>query len=264
MRGPRLAPAREPGAIRTLAAETGAAAWLLYRAAVGLAADAAQGDRFSERRWAQALGAYVWRPLPTVLVLSLLSGLIAGLLAARALAVYNAERQIVPPLAGGLVGQLAPLLVGLFAAGRVSIALAARLGAMRLSGELDALELRGFAPARFVLTPALAAMLVAAPVLTLGGGAAALVGAGLVLSLDAVLPWRSFLDLVLTSDVAAQALKAVGKAAIFVVLAVGAGAAAGSAPVRDARDLERRTTDAFNVGILAVFSAAAVLAALVG
>jgi phospholipid/cholesterol/gamma-HCH transport system permease protein len=154
--------------------------------------------------------------------------------------------------------------VGLFAAGRVSVALAARLGAMRLSGELDALELRGVSAARFVLTPALAAMLVAAPVLTVGGGAAALLASGLVLRLDAALPWRSYLNLILTPDLAADALSAVLKAALFVALALGAGAAAGSASVRDARDLELRTTQAFNAGILSVFTAAALVAVLAG
>lgn len=261
MRPPRAPSTGPVGVIRVTVAEVGAAAWLLYSAGRGVAADALEADDFSERRWAQALDAYVWRPLPTVVILAALSGLIAGLLAAQALAVYTAERQIVPPLAGALVGQLTPVLVGLFAAGRVSVALAARLGAMRLSGELDALELRGFAPARFVLAPALAAMLVAAPVLTVGGAAAAILAAGVVLQMDATLPWPSYLDLVLTPSLAAEALKAVVKAGLFVVLAVGAGATAGASPVRDARDLERRTSVAFNSGILAVFTAAALFAA---
>lgn len=243
-------------------AELGASVWLVWRAGAGLAAEAVDQDALFRARFARALVDHLWRPLPTVLALAALVGCIAGVSGSQILKLYYAELQVAPAIARVLVTQVTPLLVGMFVAGRVSVALAARLGGMRLAGEIDALELRGMEPARFVLSPALGALVLASPILALAVGFTAVSAAGALLRLGAVLPWGRYVELVFTPALAAHMLGAMLKALVFVVLAAAAGAAAGSAPVRDPRQLERRITSAFTGGLLAIFTAAALLAVL--
>ena len=236
--------------------EFGAGVWALWRGIVGLP-QLAGTHPYAAQRTARALVDYLWRPLPTVAALAALIGVIAGLLCAGVLKRANIELEVTPNVAGLLVGQVAPLLLGIFAAGRISVALAARLGGMQLQGELDALVLRGQAPADFVLGPVVATMLIAAPLLTAAAGLAALIGMGAMLSLEAVTPAPRFAHLVAITPVARQVFVGVLRSYAFLLLATAAGAASGSASIRDLRDLERRTATAFTSGLLLIFAAAA-------
>ncbi len=249
------APARSGGVAAPLR-EFGTGVWALWRGAVGLP-PLVHGHPYAARRMAQALVDYLWRPLPTVAALAALIGAIAGVLCAGILKRANIELEVTPNVAGLLVGQVAPLLVGVFAAGRISVALAAKLGGMQLQGELDALVLRGQPPADFVLGPVVATMLIAAPLLTAAASLAALVGVGATLSLEAVTPAPRFAHLVAITPVARQAFAGVLRGYAFLLLATAAGAASGSARIRDLRDLERRTATAFTSGLLLIFAAAA-------
>ncbi len=248
--------------VRNAVAGLGTATWLVWRAAAGLGADLVRADGFAARRFASALVDYLWRPSPVVAALGLLVGLITGVLSATALKVYHADFLVLPVAAKIMAGQIAPLLVGIFAAGRVSVALAARLGAMRLSGEIDALELRGFEPSRFVVAPILATTLVAAPVLAVAAALSEMVGAGFVLQYEGVITWSRYFELVITPDTADQTLRAIFKGGVFFLLSVAAGATAGSVALDGPRALERRTTAAFTGGLLSIFATAALLAAL--
>jgi ABC-type transporter Mla maintaining outer membrane lipid asymmetry permease subunit MlaE len=242
--------------------ELGTAAWLLGRAGQGLVLDVVEDDQLARVRLAQTMTAYVWRPLPILGLLGALTGLIAGVTGARILQVYHADRTIVPALVSTLAIQVCPLLVGIFAAGRVSVDLAARLGGMQLGGELEALETMGRDPARYVLAPTLAAVIIAAPIqgLIVFGGAWAVVG--LMLQPGAVVPWGSYVALTISDGTARALVACIIKSAAFLLVATGVGAAAGSLEIRSPAALGSRATVAFTAGLLGVFILAAAWAAL--
>jgi ABC-type transporter Mla maintaining outer membrane lipid asymmetry permease subunit MlaE len=220
------------------------------------------GDPLAARALAEALRQFVWAPLPTLLALSALIGVIAGILVARLLAVYNAETVVVGVLDVTLLRQVLPLIVGIFASGSVAVELTARLGAMSLANEIDALESLGHDPVAHVLGPPLVAIIAAAPLHMTLAGAAALLGAGLPLALGANLGWHALFGLALTRPVAAALLGGIAKTVVFAWLAFAVGSAIGARPVRRPAEIGRRTRRAFTAGLLATFAAAALWVAL--
>jgi phospholipid/cholesterol/gamma-HCH transport system permease protein len=70
-------------------------------------------------------------------------------------------------LALAVVLEFAPLAAGLIVAGRSGASLGAELGSMRLTEQIDALEVLGLSPLRELVAPRLVACMLAMPLLTL-------------------------------------------------------------------------------------------------
>lgn len=240
----------------------GHAIWLTWQASRGVATRLLAGDPLAARSLAEALRQFVWTPLPTLLALSAMVGVISGILVARVLAVYNAETVVVGALDATLLRQVLPLIVGIFASGSVAVELTARLGAMSLANEIDALESLGHDPVAHVLGPPLIAIIAAAPLHMALAATAALFGAGLPLALGANLGWHALVRLALTKPVAAALLAGIAKAVVFAALAFAVGATIGAAPIRRPAEIGRRTRRAFTIGLLVTFGAAALWVAL--
>jgi phospholipid/cholesterol/gamma-HCH transport system permease protein len=66
-----------------------------------------------------------------------------------------------------VVLEFAPLAAGLITAGRTGASLGAELGSMKLTEQVDALEVLGLAPLRELVAPRLAACMIALPLLTM-------------------------------------------------------------------------------------------------
>lgn len=237
--------------------ELGAGAWLLTRAGRGLVLDVVERDELARRRLAEALTTYVWRPLPTLMLLAVLTGFIAGVTAAQVLKLYHAELAVAPGLVRTLAQEVVPILVGVFAAGRVSVELATRLGGMQLGHEIEALETLGHDPARYTLAPCLAAIVAAAPIHTVAVFAATWFAVGAALQPGAVIPWASFVDLTINDATWRAVLTGILKSLLFLLIAAGVGAAAGSREARSPTELGGQSTSAFTAGLLGVFTAAA-------
>lgn len=250
------------GLIRRVLSELGAAAWLMAQAVRGGVLDLVERDELARARLAAALDTFVWRPLPTLMALAALVGVIVGVSAANVLRLYHAELAVGGGLAIAMVREILPVLIGVFAAGRVAVELAARLGGMRLGRELEALEAMGLDPGRYVLTPALIAVVLAAPVHTVAAVTSAFLSTGLVLQQDALVPWPNYFELTLTPDVFRATLTGMGKSLLFFLIAAGVGAAAGSRVERGPRAVGLQATSAFTAGLLGVLAAAALWTAL--
>lgn len=240
----------------------GAGGWLIVQAARGMARRLVAGDMLVHRQLAAALSLHLWRPLRTLLPLAALTGIIAGIGAARLLALYNAQIPVLTTLAQILLRDIMPLIVGLFAAGSIAVALSARLGAMSLNREIDALEALGRDPVDHTLGPSLVAVLLAVPVHMALAGLAALLACSLPLHLTANIPGRQWMDIGLSPVAARAMLSGMGKLLLYTLIAFGVGGAVGAKPVRSPTDIGRRATTAFTAGLLGIFSAAALWTAL--
>ena len=108
-----------------------------------------------------------WLSLPVVGMTAIFTG------AALAQQIYvggsrfNAESTVPAIVVIGLVRELGPVLVGLMMAGRVSSAMAAEIGTMRVTEQLDALATLRTDPYRFLIAPRLFASVIALPLLVL-------------------------------------------------------------------------------------------------
>jgi phospholipid/cholesterol/gamma-HCH transport system permease protein len=109
--------------------------------------------------------------------------------------------------------ELGPVLTGLMVAGRVGAAIAAELGTMRVTEQIDALRTLATHPVDYLVVPRLLALIIALPLLTaeaisIGIGASYLVGVYL-LGIDPTYSWYNMLRYTSTSDVAVGLIKAV-------------------------------------------------------
>ncbi len=149
------------------------------RSTLGMARTAGAVALFAGRGVAAALTpplflGQLWRQLAQIGYFSLpvvgLTAVFTG--AALALNIYtgggrfNAE-QIMPQIVAlGITRELGPVLAALMLAGRVSAAIAAEIGAMRATEQIDALRTLSTDPFRYLVAPRLAAAVIVLPLLT--------------------------------------------------------------------------------------------------
>ncbi len=77
----------------------------------------------------------------------------------------NATNLVGPTVAMGIFKELGPVLTGLIVAARAGGAMAARLGTMRVSEQIDALEVMGINPKQYLVGPRLIASFLTLPML---------------------------------------------------------------------------------------------------
>ena len=129
------------------------------------------------RTWIPQTLEQAWRlgvaSLPLAMFIAMFTGIVLALLAS-----YSFTGAVPLYFVGTLVEktitlELAPVLTGLALAGRVGANIAAELGTMRITEQIDALETLGYDPLAFLVVPRVAAGVVMFPVIV---GAAMIVG----------------------------------------------------------------------------------------
>ena len=78
---------------------------------------------------------------------------------------FNAESLVSSIVALGITRELGPVLAGLMVAGRVAAAIAAELGTMRVTEQIDALTTLSTNPFKYLVGPRLLAAVIALPLL---------------------------------------------------------------------------------------------------
>ena len=130
--------------------------------------------------------------VPIVLLTGLFTGMVLALQASVQLAPFGATLFVGRFVAASMLRELGPVLSGIMVAGRVGAGIAAEIGAMRVTEQLDALETLGAEPIRVLVLPRVLAAAVAVPILALIADAAGLIGAALVSSVYLGVPVRAF------------------------------------------------------------------------
>jgi phospholipid/cholesterol/gamma-HCH transport system permease protein len=95
---------------------------------------------------------------------------------------FDASSTVPAIVVFGMVRELGPVLVGLMVAGRVASAMAAELGTMRVTEQLDALATLRTDPYRYLIAPRLFAAVIAMPFMVLIANAIGIMG-GYLLSI---------------------------------------------------------------------------------
>ncbi len=137
--------------------------------------------------------------LPIALLTGVFTGMVLALQGTVELAQYGANSFLGSLVGESMVRELGPVLAGLGIAGRSGSAIAAELGAMRVTEQIDALQTFGTDPIRKLVTPRLLAMLVMLPIITILLDVVGIIGGMLVSKSAGVQPdqylrgmWESF------------------------------------------------------------------------
>jgi len=105
--------------------------------------------------------------LPIVGLISFLLGLVIAFMSSLQLEQFGANIYVASLVAVAMVSELSPIMTAIVVAGRSGSAFAAEIGTMRISEEIDALFLMGFAPTLFLAIPRVLAAIIVVPLLTL-------------------------------------------------------------------------------------------------
>jgi phospholipid/cholesterol/gamma-HCH transport system permease protein len=100
-----------------------------------------------------------------VFFVSFFTGIVIAMQSAYQLSRFGANIYVAPMVSIGLARELGPVLTALVVAGRVGAAIAAELGTMKVTEQIEALETMALNPIRFLVVPRFLALLVMLPCL---------------------------------------------------------------------------------------------------
>jgi phospholipid/cholesterol/gamma-HCH transport system permease protein len=180
--------------------------------------------------------------LAIVTLLALTIGIMLGIQFIAALSEFGAQSQVVVAVAKSVTREFGALITAILVAGRSGSALAARIGSMTVSQEVDALATMGIEPVRYLAAPALLAMLLMLPVLTIFADAVAIAGAALYSSPALNVTPTAYIMQTLSLLTAGDVWQGVSKAVVFAVLITLIGVSTGFSVSGGAEGVGRATT----------------------
>ena len=135
---------------------------------------------FYLREFGQSLLQIGWFSLPVVGLTAVFTGGALALQIYSGGARFNAETVVPSIVAIGMVRELGPVLGGLMVAARVASSIAAELGTMKVTEQIDALVTLSTNPLKYLAVPRVLAATLAVPVLVATGDAIGIAGGWLV------------------------------------------------------------------------------------
>lgn len=135
---------------------------------------------FYPREFLHALMQIGWFSLPVVGLTAVFTGGALALQIYSGGARFNAESVVPSIVAIGMVRELGPVLGGLMVAARVASSIAAEIGTMKVTEQIDALVTLSTNPIKYLAVPRVLAATIAVPVLVGVGDAIGIAGGWLV------------------------------------------------------------------------------------
>jgi phospholipid/cholesterol/gamma-HCH transport system permease protein len=115
--------------------------------------------------------------IPLVLVIAIFTGAVAAWQAAYQLKGIAPLSFLGSATSRAIITELGPVLTAIVIAGRVGASIAAELGSMKVTEQIDALETMGINPIGFLATPRFFASIIMMPILVIFANSIALLGA---------------------------------------------------------------------------------------
>lgn len=182
--------------------------------------------------------------LPIVAVIGSLMGLITAFQAAVQLRKFGADTFVADLVSLSLTRELAPLMTGIVVAGRSGAAIAAEIGTMKVSEEVDALRTLGVCPHRYLVLPRMLALVIVLPLLTLFSDIVGVLSGAVVATATLEVSFRQFILSTQEALVPSDVLSGLLKASVFGGVIAGLACERGLAARGGAEGVGRVTTSA--------------------
>ena len=151
--------------------------------------------------------------LPVVGLTAFFTGAVLALQIYIGTARYGAEQFVPTVVLIGILRELGPVIAGLMVAGRVAAAIAAELGTMRVTEQIDALTTLATRPVKYLVVPRLMAALISMPILVAIADAIGVLGGYVAATESLGFTGSIYLDTTMSAlnnhDVASGLIKAV-------------------------------------------------------
>lgn len=107
-----------------------------------------------------------WKSIVVICLTGAFTGMVLGLQGYYTLVQFGSEGLLGAAVALSLIRELGPVLAAIMVIGRAGSAMAAEIGIMRISEQIDALETMDINPIRYLISPRIAAAVISFPILT--------------------------------------------------------------------------------------------------
>ncbi len=207
---------------------------------------------FDGGEWLRQMVRVGWESIPVVFLTTMFTGMVLALQTFRGFERFHAEGFVGSVVALSLTRELAPVLTGLMVTGRVGSAMAAELGTMRVTEQIDALYAMATEPVQYLVVPRVGASVIMLPFLTLVGDTIGILGGWLVavglFHANSYVYWERSFQYLELNDVTSGLIKA----AFFGLVLAGMGCAKGFYTSGGAEGVGRATTSSVVLGSLGI------------
>jgi phospholipid/cholesterol/gamma-HCH transport system permease protein len=192
------------------------------------------------------------RALPILSLITFFIGLILALQSAYELGKLGAMSLVAKAVALSMSRELGPLITAIVVIGRSGSAFAAELGTMKVSEEIDALEVMAIDPAHFLVAPKFLAMIVMLPCLTIWANTMGIFGGALFGVAQANFTLGRYIQASIDSLYVRDIFSGLIKSVMFGVTITAVGCLEGLSTDGGAEQVGRSTTRAVVISILMV------------
>jgi phospholipid/cholesterol/gamma-HCH transport system permease protein len=184
-----------------------------------------------------------------VVLTSLFTGLVISLESAQQAVQYGVGSFVGGAVTYVAARELGPLLTAIV----VGSGIAAELGSMVVTEQIEALQALGLSPTRMLVVPRLVALLVMLPLLTIIADVVAIGAGAWMANVYAHISFQTFLESARSTVPFLDFLKGMGKAAVFAIIIALIGSYQGLSTRGGAAGVGRSTTSAVVTAIILIF-----------
>lgn len=152
------------------------------------------------------------KSIPVVLITAIFTGMVLALQTFTGFKRFGAESMVGSVVALSMTREMGPVLTGLIVAGRAGAAMAAELGTMRVTEQIDALETLAANPVKYLIVPRFSSSIVILPSLTVLADIIGILGGYLItvglFGTSSVVYWRRTWDYLYLEDIYNGLIKA--------------------------------------------------------
>lgn len=188
-----------------------------------------------------------------VILTSLFTGMVFSLESAQQAVQYGVGNLVGSAVAYTSARELGPMLSAVVVAGRVGAAIAAEIGSMVVTEQIEALQSLGLAPARFLVVPRLLALIIMLPLLAIFADVVSIAGGAWIANAYAHISYESFISSARQTVGFEDVVKGLFKSVVFAVIIVLVGAFQGLGTRGGAAGVGKATTGAVVISIILIF-----------
>jgi phospholipid/cholesterol/gamma-HCH transport system permease protein len=135
-----------------------------------------------------------YKSLPLVAVTGFIMGLVLTLQTRPTLMEFGAEAWMPSMVGISIVREIGPVITALICAGKIGSSIGAELGSMKVTEQIDAMEVSGTNPFRYLVVTKILATTLMIPILVILGDFIALVGSFLVENIKGAVTWQLYFN----------------------------------------------------------------------
>ncbi len=171
--------------------------------------------RFEFREFLRQCYFVGYKSLPLVAITAFIMGLVITIQSRPTLVEFGAESWLPKMISVSLVREIAPVITALICAGKVGSGIGAELGSMKVTEQIDAMEVSGTNPFKYLIATRVLATSLMLPVLAVMADGVSLFGGYLGANLKGVVSWDLFWNQVFATLTFGDVIPSIAKTFFF-------------------------------------------------